>query len=127
MNAQSQDSKKTFYIVLIVILILLNGFFAYNHYKARQANIRLEAEKKALSASLDSIDIALAHTNQKLDSMTGVNAGLDSQLVRIKNDLEDKRAQIERLMRNKKELDKARVLINSLKTDNQTYLTKIDS
>ena len=127
MTAQSQDSKKTFYIVLIIILILLNGFFAYNHYKARQANIKLEAEKKALLTELDSIDTQLAHFSMRLDSMRGINMGLDSQMVSIKKELEGKRAQIEILLRNKKELDKARALINSLKSDNQIYFAKIDS
>lgn len=127
MTAQSQDSKKTFYIVLIIILILLNGFFAYNHYKARQANIALEAEKKALTADLDSVDAVLAVTNQRLDSLAGTNSELSTELMQIKKELEDKRAQIENLMKDKKELDRARVLIKSLKNDNQKYLARIDS
>jgi len=127
MTAQSQDSKKTFYIVLIIILILLNGFFAYNNWKARQANIRLEAEKTALTASLDSVDVQLAITNQRLDSLKGTNSSLDNELLQIKKELEEKRAQIATLLQNKKDLDKARALINSLKNDNQKYLAKIDS
>lgn len=127
MTSQSQDSKKTFYIILIIILILLNAFFAYNNYRARQANLRLEAEKKALSIELDSIDAQLVRTNMRLDSMTGVNIGLDSQLLSMKKDLEDKRNQIATLLRSKKELDKARILINALKSDNQKYLAQMDS
>ncbi len=126
-DSSSQDSKKTFYIVLIVALLGLNIFFAYNHYTARQANIKLEAEKKELTTELDSVDAALALTNQQLNSMQGVNAGLDSQLVQIKKDLEEKRAQIETLLKDKKELDRARALLKTLKSDNQKFLVQIDS
>ncbi len=127
MNAQSQDSKKTFYIVLIIILILLNGFFAYNNYKSREKNLALEAEKTALTADLDSVDAVLAVTNQRLDSLAGTNTELSSELMQIKKDLEDKRSQIESLLKDKKELDRARALLKSLKADNQKYLAQIDS
>ena len=127
MVAQSQDSKKTFYIVLIIILILLNGFFAYNNYQARERNLALEAEKNALTADLDSVDAVLAITSERLDSLAGTNSEMATELMAIKRDIEDKRSKIEKLLKDKKELDRARVLLKSLKSDNQKYLTQIDS
>ncbi|GIV32721.1 MAG: hypothetical protein KatS3mg031_0256 [Chitinophagales bacterium] len=123
----SQDSKKTFYIVLIVILIFLNGFFAYNHWKASQLNTKLEEEKTQLTAELDSVDAELKETTAMLDSIYALNTEISADLEAVKKELEEKRKQIEALLRDKKELDKARALIKSLKADAQKYMARIDS
>ncbi len=125
--ATSQDSKKTFYVVLIVILILLNGFFAYNHWKASQLNAQLEQEKTELTAELDSVDAELKETTALLDSISGLNTEMNAELAAIKKELEEKRNQIEALLKDKKELDRARAMIKSLKAEAQKYISKIDS
>ena len=123
----SQDSKKTFYIVLIVILILLNGFFAYNHWQARKEANRLTEEQTKLRAEYDDISAELADNQLLLDSLRGINSEMDSMLVMRQDELASMRAQIETLLKNKKDLDQARALIASLKKNNQQYIARIDS
>ena len=124
--AETRD-KKTFYIVLIVILILLNGFFAYNHWKARQENIRLTEEQIQLRSEYDQVTAELSKNQILLDSLKTANSEKDNALLEQQKELEDKKAQIESLLKNKKDLDQARALIASLKKDNQKYVSRIDS
>ncbi len=123
----SQDNKKGFYLIIIIVLILLNAFFAYNHYTARQENIRLTEEQTQLKSEYAELNAEFDKKQAELDAMKGQNAELDSLLAIRQTELDETRQQIEALLKDKRELDKARSLIKNLRADNQKYLAQIDS
>ena len=128
---QSTESKKTFYIIAIIILILLNGFFAYNHWSARKQVQLVEAQRNELDSLYTGVLAELNANQLHLDTLEGLSASLDSMLLLRYQELEESKSEIEALLKENKltkgQFSDARRLINSLKADNKKYIWKIDS
>ena len=128
---QSNESKKTFYIIAIILLILLNGFFAYNHWQSRKEIKQVEAQRNELDSlytqTLTELNVYQLH----LDTLKGKNNTLDSMLLARKNELQASKQEIEALLKENKltkdQYYEARKLIKSLKAQQKQYIYRIDS
>lgn len=129
--AQTQESKKTFYIVLIILLILLNAFFAYNHWTTKKELVKTIEEKNTLDSLLTIAKDSLSANELRITSLSGKNAELDSLLTVRQSELQDAIAQLEKLKKEgnytKKQLDEARNKVKELQEENKRFLGKIDS
>ena len=130
-EAKSKESKKTFYLVLIVILIILNIFFAYNHWTAHELSEQYKTERNELDTLYNGALAELDLQQISLDSLKGANGELDSLLTERQRELDETRQEIETLLAqaklNEKQLKDARWLIKSLKKENKRYQSQIDT
>ena len=130
-GTKNTEGKKTFYLIAIILLILLNGFFAYNHWAARKQVKLVEAQRNELDSLYTSVLAELNGNQLHLDTLEGLNETLDSMLLVRYKELEASKKEIEDLLKENKltksQYDDARKLIKSLKADNQKYITRIDS
>src|SRR6186713_2887329 len=95
--AQAQENKKVFYLVLIGILVLLNGFFAFKHYTTRQELIKTTAEKNELDSLLTVAKGELTAHETRNAELQGKNTELDSLLSARQTELEKAVTQLEKL------------------------------
>lgn len=129
--AQTQENKKTFYIVLILLLIGLNIFFAYKHMTTKKELVKTTEERNTLDSLLTIAKDSLSANAVRITSLSGKNAELDSLLATRQKELEDAIAQLEKLKKEgnytRKQLDEARNNVKRLQEENKKYLGKIDS
>src|SRR5688500_4940846 len=95
--AQAQENKKVFYLVLIGILILLNGFFAFKHYTTKKELVKTTAERNELDSLLTVANGELTAHKTKNAELQGKNAELDSLLLARQSELENAVTQLEKL------------------------------
>ncbi len=120
------NSKRAIYIVLILLLLLINGILFYSNQSLKKDTKEtigvLENEKLSLQNNYDSV-------LEDLDTYKVENLQLDSALTDLQAQIEDKKLEIERILRKSKaskgELQKADILIQSLQTDAFDYREKI--
>lgn len=130
-NNQEGSNKKSFYLVLIVLLILLNGFFAFNHWSTKKELEKVESERTELDSLYNFVQKELNVNELRLDSMTGQNVKLDSLLELRVAELSATKAEIEELLRKNKlnlnEISYLKKKILKLNNDNKAYVAQIDS
>lgn len=128
---QEGTNKKSFYLVLIVLLILLNGFFAFNHWSTKKELEKVEGERTELDSLYNFVQSELSLSEMRLDSMTGENVKLDSLRELHVSELSAARAEIEKLLNQKQlglnEISYLKKKILKLSKDNKAYIAQIDS
>lgn len=129
--AQTQENKKTFYIVFILLLIALNAFFFYKNITTKKELVKTTQERDTLDSLLTIAKDSLAANGVRINSLSGKNAELDSMLSTRQQELADAIAQLEKLKKDgnytRKQLDEARNNVKKLQEENRLFLGRIDS
>ncbi|MDH5647011.1 MAG: hypothetical protein OEZ01_13440 [Candidatus Heimdallarchaeota archaeon] len=93
---EAKGNKKSFYIGLILLLILLNGFFGWQHYKSSKEAEQLTAEKAQLKKEFDVMDAEFKSNLLELDSLSSAYDGLK---IASSDEIESLKKEIEGLMK----------------------------
>lgn len=122
---QNQDKTKVFLILLIFILLIMNGFFIYHYVNTDKELTATTVELDEVSDARDELNAILEQTNDQVAELKGQNAGLDSLLVSRNKEIQEKAAQIEMLLKDKKKLAAARDEIQKLRYYVKKYQQEI--
>lgn len=129
--AQGQENKKVFYLVLIGILVLLNGFFAYKHMTTKKELIKTTAERNELDSLLTVAKDELTSHKTRNAELQGKNAELDSLLTSRQQELERAVNDLEKLKKEgsytRKQLQEAKDRVARLQAENERYAARVDS
>jgi regulator of replication initiation timing len=124
-----KNRKETVFI--IVILVLLNGYFAFNNYQNKKKNIYLEAKKHELDSLYTGVSAELVSVERSLDSLKGKNVSLDSILSARETELQSMKEQIEVLLKKNKltalDLNSLKKLVKQLQEENDKYVETINT
>lgn len=128
---ERQDRKRNILLVIITLLLLLNGYFAFNSYNTKKKANYLETKRNELDSlyvvTLTELDKAQA----AIDSLKGRSATLDSIISLKENQLAEKRAKIEELLQksqlNVVELNSAKKMVNNFKQESQQFMQTISN
>src|SRR5262245_31171396 len=127
--AQTQESKKTFYIVLIVILLLLNGFFAYKHWDTKKALAVKTAEKDAVDSILAIANDSLAANKERIASLSGDNTQQKALLEETQRKLEAAISDFEKMKKegnySRSQLNEAKARVQKLQEENARMLVQM--
>ncbi|MGB0839778.1 MAG: hypothetical protein ACPGXL_06540 [Chitinophagales bacterium] len=121
-------SRKPYYIVLILLLLLINGLLFFQSQslkKQKNAAIEnLEDEKSQLEAEYQVL-------LNELEAYKIENLEMDSTLTSMQEDIDSKKAQINKMLRSsesgKYELAEARKLLSSLRAQSTDYKQQVDA
>ncbi len=127
MEKKSNSKSKTPYFIALVLLLLASNFYFF--YKKQlvekdhvESTAILEDQKRQLQKEYDEII-------DELEIFRAENFDLDSTLTVMKGDIEEKKLEIEKLLASNQstigELKKARQLVNSMKTDLDSYRSQL--
>lgn len=129
--AQGQENKKVFYLVLIGVLVLLNGFFAYKHATTKKELVKTIEEKNELDSLLTVAKGELTAHQARNAELQGKNAELDSLLTARQDELQKAVTDLEKLKKEgsytRKQLQEAKDRVSRLQAENDRYAAKVDS
>lgn len=129
--ASQGNNKRGIYIALIILLIILNAFFVYNNITTKKEKEQLEAAKLELDAEYAKVKGDLDTKIQEYESLLGRNAQLDSTVMAMITELEDKKAEIEQLIKEKNwsvsQYNKVKKELSQLKKEKDQFIATIDS
>ncbi|TVR81548.1 MAG: hypothetical protein EA412_02655 [Chitinophagaceae bacterium] len=128
---EKNNSKRPLYIGLIVLLLLINGFLAYNTLSTKKKADQLEIERTELQTMYDSVLVEYNLTKADIEELMGINDELDRELEMRLAELESARTEIEDLLQKNqvtsRQLADAQRLIRSLRAENERFASQIDS
>ncbi len=123
------NSRGPFYLILILLLLLVNGWIFYNNYKLKKEKVAIETEKSSLEDEKNQLQIEYNETISELDLLQTENEELNEEQVQLREELETQKANIEEILQNKDmskaELSKARRMISSLQGKIENYTQQI--
>jgi predicted nucleic acid-binding Zn-ribbon protein len=112
------DSKNLLLGILIAAIIILAGFFIYDHSNSGEKIRAQETEVAKVTTEKSNIQSSFDASLARLDSMQTVNTGLDSNLSASKNEIAKMKTEIRSILNKKNatshELSRARNLIAQL-------------
>lgn len=127
-----RDSKNLFIGLLIAALLLLGGFFIFDHNKSGNAIQSQQAEITKVTTEKSTIQTSFDASLARLDSMQTVNTAMDSKLTANKDEIAKMKTEIRSILNKKNatasELSKARNLIAQLNgkiTDMQNQIAML--
>jgi predicted nucleic acid-binding Zn-ribbon protein len=131
-SKKPRDSKNLFIGLLIAAIILLGGFFIFDHSKANE-NIKAEQTEVAqVTTEKSNIQTSFDASLARLDSMQTANIDLNGKLTASNSDIAKMKAEIRSILHKKNvtasELSKARDLIGQLNgqiTDLQSQIATL--
>jgi len=112
---ETQDRSKALLIVIIIILLIMNGFFIYHYVNTDKELTATTTELTEVEDARDELDLILKETQDQLDALKGQNSGLDSLLQEKTLEIQEKAAQIELLLKDRKKLKAAREELEKLR------------
>lgn len=125
-NKHSQQRLLTIAVLVIMVLLLINAFLLFN--KVSQGKV-IEEQKTEL-AEAETLKTELEkqyHDAQaELEAMKGTNEELNAIIDQQKLELKQQRDKVDRLLRDGKELNRARAELRNFKTQVQEYLARIN-
>jgi hypothetical protein len=125
------NNKRALYIGLIILLLLINGFLAYNTLTSKQKVNQLETERNELQNLYDDVLAEYSITKSNLEELMGLNEELDRELQLRLEELESAKTEIEELLRKNqvtsRQLSDAQRLIRNLRAENEKFSKQIDS
>lgn len=130
-NQQSTDNTKKYLIAIIIILLLGNIFFIYNYISTDRELTATTEELVDTKGAKEELDKLLAESNSMLENYRGKNAELD-KLIESKNaEIQEKAAEIEKLLKSGKitarQLKAAKDELDVLRYYVKKYSGQIDS
>ncbi|MDX5319700.1 MAG: hypothetical protein LPK45_01430 [Bacteroidota bacterium] len=126
-KGQNQDKSKALLIVIIIILLIMNGFFIFHYVNTDKELTATTTELTEVTEAREELDKLLKETEAQVDGLQGQNAGLDSLLSERNKEIQEKAAQIELLLKDKKNLAAAREEIQKLRYYVKKYQDEIAS
>lgn len=124
-------NKKGIYIALIILLIILNAFFVYNNITTKAEKEKLEAEKMELDAEYAKVKGELDDKIREYEALQLDNEMLDSARTAMIAELENKKAEIEKLIKEKNwsisQYNKVKKQLSALKAEKDQFIATIDS
>lgn len=130
MSESNKNSKRTIYLVIIFILLLINLVGAYFLIKEYRSGEEKDIEIVDLKDDLGELQADFNAQLAEIEEMKGVNAELDALLIEreaeIKAHLEEIQKWKNQSYYNKGELDKLKVKIEEFELERQSFLTQID-
>ena len=127
----ASNSKRTLYLIIILLLLLANIVIGYIWYNGSKDNEKLTVEKNELQDNYLNLQGDLNTQMAKLEEMKGTNATLDSIISVREDELKEKQAEISKLFKQKnfnaRELKKAKAMMSNLEIQNTNFMTQIDS
>lgn len=124
-NSQNQDRSKIYLIGIIIVLLLMNGFFIYHYVNTDKELTSTTEDLAEVETAKKELDILLSSTKLQVDSLRGLNAELDSVLLARDSEIQSMAAQITLLLRDKRNLGKAREEIQKLNYYIEKYQKEI--
>lgn len=117
-ESKPKDFKNLFIGLLIAGIIILAGFFVFDHNKSGQAIQAQQTEVAKVTTEKSEIQTNFDASLARLDSMQTANTALDSKLSASKNDISKMKTEIRSILNKKNatasELAKARDMIAQL-------------
>lgn len=115
---KQRDSKNLLLGILIAAIIILAGFFIYDHSNSGEKLKAQETEVAKITTEKSNIQSSFDASLARLDSMQTVNTELDSNLTASKNEIAKMKTEIRSILNKKNatshELSRARNLIAQL-------------
>lgn len=126
---RKKEKTRNTLIVIIVILTLLNGYFALNNFINKRKNKILQAKKTETDSLYAQVTAELALAAAALDSLKGKNRILDSLIAIREKELAETKKQIEELLRKNQltliDLSQVRKLVRELYDEHQKHIQHI--
>lgn len=122
---QSQDRSKVYLITIIIVLLIMNGFFIYHYVNTDKELTTTTEELIEVEDARDEIDSILKETMAQVEALQGQNTGLDSLLVEKTKEIQAKAAEIELLLKDRKKLGAAREELEKLRYYVKKYQSEI--
>lgn len=130
MSESNKSSKKTVYLVIIFLLLLINLVGAYYLFKGQQDLEATQIEVVDLKDDLSSLQADFNAQLAELDEMKGINAELDAILLERENEIKAHLAEIEKWKSqsgfNKNELNKLKGKIVEFEAERASFISQID-
>lgn len=128
--ASNSGSRKTWYILFILLLLALNGYLFYHNISSKNENERVQAELEAVSDEKGQLQIEFNQTIRELEDLKEDITEKDSSLVQMNDLLDEQKGRIERLLSkskvSKSELAQARAMIDNLRASSENYRHQIE-
>jgi cell division protein FtsB len=124
-NRQTQDKSKVYLIGIIIILLMMNAFFIYHYVNTDKQLASTTEELAAVESTKLELDQLLKETEAQVDSLRGLNEGLDSLLLERNSEIQEMAAQITSLLRDKRNLAAARQELDKLRYYVEKYQKEI--
>ncbi len=125
-----QHKKRNYLVVVIVILTLLNGYFAFNHWTTKKKTDHLESKRQEIDSIYAATLAELDKTDRQLDSLKGKNNKLDELLANREKEITERKKMIEELMLKNDitllDLNAAKKMVQTLKNDNFKFKDDIN-
>lgn len=117
-DKKPRDFKNLFIGLLIAALVILGGFFIFDHSKSGEAIQTQQAEVAKVTTEKSNIQTSFDASLARLDSMQSVNTAMDAKLTASNSQITKMKAEIRSILNKKNataaELSKARNLIAEL-------------
>ena len=130
MSEANKSSKKTVYLVIIFLLLLINLVGAYYLFKGQQDLEATQIEVVDLKDDLSSLQANFNSQLAQLEEMKGINAELDVLLAARETEIKGHLAEIEKWKNqsgfNKNELNKLKGKIVEFEAERASFLSQID-
>lgn len=130
MSKTNKSSKKTVYLVIIFLLLLINLVGAYYLFKGQQDLEVTQTELVGLQDDLSGLQANFNAQLAELDEMKGINADLDAVLAEREGDIKLHLEEIQKWKNqsefNKNELNKLKGKIIEFETERAAFIGQID-
>ncbi|MHB1279351.1 MAG: hypothetical protein ACYC1Q_13255 [Bacteroidia bacterium] len=122
---KSQDRSKVLLITIIIVLLIMNGFFIY-HYVNTDKELTVTTEELVeVEDARNEIDSILKETMAQVEELKGQTQGMDSLLIEKTKEIQAKAAEIELLLKDRKKLGVAREELEKLRYYVKKYQSEI--
>ena len=131
-ESKPKDFKNLFIGLLIAGIIVLGGFFIFDHSKSGEAIQTQQAEIAKVTTEKSNIQSSFDASLARLDSMQSVNTAMDAKLTASNSEIAKMKSEIRSILNKRNataaELSKARKLIDELNgkiTDMETQIADL--
>lgn len=123
------NNRVLFFVGLLALMALINGFLLYKNYNLKQNNTQQAQNIDTLTSQKAELQQLYDSTVQELEGVKTNNVNLTTELEGVRTEMEAKKEEISRILKKSNasasELTKARGLISSLTTEVNTYKQQI--
>lgn len=130
-ESKKGDSRKLILGILTFALLATWGFIIFDKMGTKETIAVKDKQIVTVSNEKDSIQLAFNNASARLDSLTGINIGLKSELTSKTDDLKKKQAEIASILHKtnstKEELKRATLLIEDLNKEINNYKAEIET
>ncbi len=126
-NENNNGNKKTWYIVLIALLIGTWGYLFYDKARSNREETELRTQIVTTDSLRNVVQMQYDEISRELDATLGENTNLKGTLAEQKNEIDRLKAQIQQeLSRSNGDLQRAQSLIGELRGRVNNLLAQID-